>query len=220
MKKIWNYTSFSKVAIYLIGIISFAFGLSLCVTTDIGLAPWDVFAQGVAKQLDINFGMANILTSFIVLIIAAFFKVIPGIGTFSNIIIIGILLDVFIYIINTYFSISSSYFILIPIYILGLLFMSLGSVLYIIPRFGAGPRDSLLLGIIQKTSINITYIKPILEGVVLILGIYIGGTIGVGTILNLILIGFFMDIVFRYFNFDPKAVKQYNIIEQIDYLKE
>lgn len=221
MKKKWTYTSSLKVLIsYLAGLTSFSLGLSLCVITGLGLAPWDVFAQGISVQLNINFGMANIVTSFIVLVFAAFFKVIPGIGTFSNIIIIGLLIDVFLYILNTYFVISSSYFVLIPIYIIGLFFMALGSVLYIIPRFGAGPRDSLLLGIIQKTKMNITYIKPLMEGVVLVIGIYIGGTVGIGTIINLVILGYFMVVFFRYYKFDPKVVKQYNFIEQIEFIKE
>ncbi|MCA0403982.1 MAG: hypothetical protein LCH30_09325, partial [Proteobacteria bacterium] len=184
-----------------------------------GLAPWDVLAQGIARQLDIGLGQASIMVSFMVLILALFFKAIPSIGTFLNIIIIGLLIDIFIALFNFYFVVPESFPSLLVIYTIGLILMSLGASLYIVTKFGAGPRDMLLLGIIQKFKVSITYVKPAIEGIVLVIGIYLGGTLGIGTILNLLLMGYFMDIIFRYLNFDPKVVKQYNIIEQYSLIK-
>lgn len=209
-----------RTIFYLIGIISFVIGICICVITNIGLSPWDVLSQGLSRQLAIGLGQAGIIISFIVLIAAMFFKIFPGFGTFVNIISIGLLVDYLLPILEKHLILPDNLIVLSIVYIIGVIFMSIGATFYIYGKFGAGPRDSLLLGIIQKTGISVAVIKPIMEGTVLILGIYLGGTYGLGTILNLLLMGIFMDIIFKRIKYDPKVVKQQNLFEQYASFKE
>ncbi|MDR1781470.1 MAG: hypothetical protein LBR40_00495 [Bacilli bacterium] len=206
-----NY-SLKKNSLYLIaGYILMAIGIALSVRSHLGLSPWDVLNEGFSKSFNVSFGMANLIISFIVIILACLIKIYPGIGTFINSLIVGFLIDsAMLFIPN-----AQSFIMQLIFGLLGVFILAIGTVFYIVVDLGAGPRDNLLLGVILKFKTDTTYVKPILEGLVLILGFILGGTIGLGTILALLLTGYFMDIFFRLLKFDPKEIKQKNIFEQI-----
>lgn len=219
MKKLNYDNKFStKLIVYVCGLTFFALGLSICATTELGLGPWDVLAQGIARSIGVGLGDGSIIVSFIVLTFALLLKVIPGIGTFFNIIVIGVLIDVFLPWATIIFA-TTNIFLLIVVYLIGLVLMSAGSSLYIIARFGAGPRDSLLLGLVSKFKVSTSIVKPVIEGFVLVIGVLLKGTFGIGTIINLLLMGYLMDFVFKKVDFNPKEVKQYNIFEQFQFIK-
>ena len=192
-----------------------AIGISLAVRSHLGLSPWDVLCEGFAKKANLSFGVANIIISFIIIIITRFIKIYPGLGTFLNSAILGFLIDLAMFFIPD----AHNFIIQISFVLSGIVVMALGAVLYIIVDWGAGPRDNLLLGIILKLKIGATYVKPVIEGIVLLIGFALGGTAGLGTLLSLFLIGFFMDIFFKKLNFDPKQIKQQNIFEQIQAIR-
>ncbi|MDL2212136.1 hypothetical protein LJB88_04595 [Erysipelotrichaceae bacterium OttesenSCG-928-M19] len=205
----------SKVAFLLCGYFLVALGISLGVVSNLGLSPWDVFAQGLGFTLNVNIGTAGIIISLTVMTLAMLIKVLPGIGTLFNIFFIGIFTNLIVPNLST----PPNFILCLLVNILGVICLALGSAMYLNAKTGAGPRDSLLLGVVHKTKISTKYIKPIIEGIVLVIGILLGGTFGIGTIIALLLMGYFMDIFFKFFNYNPKEVKQLNFIEQIAFLK-
>lgn len=204
-----------KLVYLYIGFAFIALGAALTIKANIGVSPWDVLHQGLAQSLDISIGFSQILVGIVVIIITAMFKSYPGFGTVLNIISIGLFLDLFMAIVpkpETALLVYLAFF-------LGLIALALGATLYLKASFGAGPRDSLLLAIIRKFQISTTYIKPIIEGIVIVLGILLGGNFGIGTIVILLTVGFFMDIFFKLLRFNPKQEIQLDFMDQIKYLK-
>lgn len=205
-----------KIGSLFIGYFLLAFGIAISVVSNVGLSPWDVFNQGLALTFNTSIGFMNICISLGVVVIASLIKVYPSIGTILNTICIGLFIDV----VMPFVPEPSSLIVALLMNIVGVFCIALGTVVYLQGNAGAGPRDSLLLGLMYKFKVDTTYVKPILEGIVLVIGVILGGKIGIGTVFALLLIGYFMDILFRIFKYDPKEVKQMNLVEQWQYLKE
>ncbi|MDR3215212.1 MAG: membrane protein [Bacilli bacterium] len=206
---------FKKLLHLLVGYFIMATGICLSVKSHIGLGPWDVLNEGLSKVTDISYGLINIYISIIVIMIACCIKIFPGIGTLLNALCFGIMIDFILPFIN----VSDNIFIQLMMALLGIILLAFGSAVYLMVDFGAGPRDSLLLGLVLKLKKDTTFVKPVLEAIVLIIGFIIGGTVGIGTLMSLFLLGYFMDVFFRLFKFDPKTTKQMNFYDQYLYIK-
>jgi len=205
-----------KIAYLYVGFFLVGLGIVLSVKSNLGLAPWDVLNQGISRTFDINIGIVNIYVGLAMIVIATFIKVYPGIATVLNAIFCGL----FIELLMDHIPHPPNLFIAVIMNILGVVLLALGSALYLKAILGAGPRDSFFLGLVKKLQINITYIRPVVDGIVLLTGFLLGGTIGLGTIVALLFLGFFMDVFFRLLKYNPKEVTQMNFAQQIRYLKE
>ena len=163
----------------LIGLILFGLGESLLITANQGVSPWTVLAQGISFQTNLSIGVTTFIVSLIVLILWYPLKQKPGLGTLLNIVLISIIIDLSAPILpypkSFLFQIIQS---IIAVFIVGL-----GSGFYLTANLGPGPRDGLMTGLQNLTNQPIALIRTILEVSAVSLGFYLGGIVGIGTIL-------------------------------------
>ena len=163
----------------IIGLSLFAIGETLLITANQGVSPWTVLAQGISFQTNLSIGVTTFLVSLVVLIFWYPLKQKPGLGTILNIIIISIIIDLSIPILpypETFlYQIIQS---IIAIFIVGL-----GSGFYLTANLGPGPRDGLMTGLQNLTNQPIALIRTLLEVSAVLIGFYLGGIVGVGTLL-------------------------------------
>ena len=167
-----------------VGLVMFAFGIALQVKSTLGLAPWEALHQGMSIHTPLSIGISGILTGVIVLVLWIPLHQRLGIGTVSNVIVIGLVIDGSLWLLG---DISNVY--LHWLYMLGgITLTGLGSGIYIGARLGPGPRDGLMTGLAER-GISIRLARFFIEGVVLVGGWLLGGTIGIGTVAFTLLIG-------------------------------
>ena len=161
------------------GLVLFGFGLALMLIADLGLAPWDVFHQGVSLRTGIPIGTVVIITGLVLLIAWIPLKEKIGIGTIANAIVIGLTLDAALYFLPERIDLLAARWVAM---LGGVLIVAIGSGYYIGAGLGPGPRDGLMTGITRLTGLPLGLVRGVLEIGVLIIGWALGGTIGVGTI--------------------------------------
>ena len=162
------------------GLSLFGFGESLLIHSTIGVSPWTVLAEGLSLKLNWSVGFATFIVSVLVLSTWIFLKQKPGLGTLLNIIIIAGMIDVSLFLFD--FS-TNSYLLNILTGILGVLFVGLGSGIYLIANLGPGPRDGLMTGLQRITNFPIAWVRASIEISVVIFGWILGGTVGLGTLI-------------------------------------
>ena len=163
-----------------LGLVIFGFGSSLLIHSSIGNAPWVIFAQGLAIKFNWSIGFATFISSIIVLFLWIPLGQKPGLGTIMNMIIIAGVLDLSIYQLD--FS-SNIIFIKIFTAIIGTLAAGLGSGIYLIANLGPGPRDGLMTGLQKISDYPIAWVRIFIEITVVALGWFLGGTVGIGTVI-------------------------------------
>ncbi|KAA6449509.1 YczE/YyaS/YitT family protein [Bacillus swezeyi] len=172
---------------YFVGLLVLSFGASLTIEGKaLGIGPWDAFHYGLYVQLGLSVGQwAIIVGAVIVGLTSLFTKAWPKIGAVLNMLLIGIFIDFFNFILpdpQTLFSAS-------VVFLSGVIFIGYGVGIYVSADLGAGPRDSLMLLISEKTGWNVQWVRNGMELTILFIGWLIGGPIGIGTILTAILTG-------------------------------
>ncbi|MFE7063023.1 YitT family protein [Sutcliffiella sp. NPDC057660] len=178
----------AKWSIYFIGLLIMSFGIVLMIRADLGSAPWDVFHIGLFYQLGLTIGTWSIIVGFFILAISSLIvKRLPSVGAFLNMLMVGIFIDMYLFIpyLKTPNSIIGQLFMLI----LGVLVIGIGIGVYISSRCGAGPRDSLMIALTEKTGLKVQYIRLAMELIVLCVGWLLGGPVFIGTILFSFTIG-------------------------------
>ena len=161
------------------GLTLFGLGEGLLLVSFTGASPWSVLAQGISLNVDLSIGVITILISVGVLIFWIPLNQRPGIGTILNALIIGLMIDVCIKFVPT----PENYVSQLLLAIVAVLTVGLGGGIYLVANLGAGPRDGLMVGLQQKTSLPIAAVRAFLEITVMSIGWYLGGTVGVGTLL-------------------------------------
>jgi len=161
------------------GLSLFGLGEGLLIISFVGASPWSVLAQGIYLNVGFSVGILTILISAGVLIFWIPLNQRPGIGTVLNALIIGLMIDVCIKFVPT----PESYVSQLLLAIVAVLTVGLGGGIYLVANLGAGPRDGLMVGLQQKTNLPIAAVRAFLEITVLSIGWYLGGTVGVGTLL-------------------------------------
>jgi uncharacterized protein len=171
-------------------------GLFLCacgivgfLESRLGLPPWDVLHQGIAKHTPLSFGLANVAVAIVVLFIAWRLGSRPGIGTVANAVLIGLFV-VFVVPLSVVQDLAGwPLDARIGLLVLALALFGVGTALYIGAALGAGPRDSLMLVGSLRAGVRIGIARALLEGTALVAGFVLGGTVGVGTLVFALLIG-------------------------------
>ena len=162
-----------------IGLGIFGLGEGLLIISYTGASPWSVLAQGISLNIDLSIGLVTFFVSLFVLSLWMFLDQKPGIGTIFNIIIIAAMIDLSIAFVQT----PQSYIGQLIMAIVAVLLVGLGSGVYLIANLGPGPRDGLMTGIQRKTNLPIAVVRAFLEITVVSIGWYLGGTVGIGTLL-------------------------------------
>ena len=168
-----------------IGLFLFGLGEAIIIGSGSGVSPWTVLAQGISSKTDLSIGMATFLISIFILVFWIPLKQIPGIGTILNAIIIASAIDLTLGFIPKpeliYLKILQASF--------GILIVGIGSGIYLASNLGPGPRDGLMIGLQQKTNTSIPLIRTIIEITAVTVGWFLGGIVGIGTILFVFGIG-------------------------------
>ena len=183
-KNRWD-LSFSRVAILFFGLTIFGFGDALVVQSNLGNAPWTVFAQGLSLKTGLTLDWATFFTGCVVLLIWIPLRERPGFGTLSNIAIISAAIQIGV----ENFPLQATFFGGLLSALLGIALVGAGSSLYITCGLGPGPRDGAMTGIHNLTGIRVGRVRMAIEVSVLIIGWLLGGHIGLGTALFALLIG-------------------------------
>lgn len=175
---------------YMSGLVIVALGISMTIKGyRLGIGPWDVFHVGLYERFGLTIGTWSILTGFAIIGgTAIVIKEFPKVGTWLNMLLLGIFIDIF----NWLLPDPEMLFPQIIIFVLGVVVMGYGAGIYMSPNIGAGPRDSLMLVIVEKFGFSIKRVRTSIEVIVAILGWLLGGPIGVGTVIVALLIGQFV----------------------------
>ncbi len=188
-----------------LGLVLFGFGIYLTIQANIGLAPWDVFSMGVSHHLPVTFGTASVLISLLITVVDIFMKEKIGIGTLLDAVLVGKSVDLFQWLglVPRQQGLLTG----IGVMFIGLLLMSFSQYLYMSAALCCGPRDAMLVGIGKRLrSLPIGLVGIFIQFIVLLVGFFLGGPVGVGTLLSVFGIGFTMQLVFRLLRFEPRDV--------------
>ena len=161
------------------GLTLFGLGEGLLIVSFTGASPWTVLAEGISLNVDFSIGTVTFFISLSVLFLWLFLNQKPGIGTFFNALIVAAMIDISISLIPS----PENYISQLILAIFAVLIVGLGSGLYLVANLGPGPRDGLMTGIQKKTNLPIAAVRAFLEITVVSIGWYLGGTVGVGTVL-------------------------------------
>ena len=176
--------------LYLIlGLILFGLGETLLITANAGVSPWTVLAQGISIKTGYSIGLTTFFVSLGVLCLWIPLRQKPGIGTILNTIIVSVVMDV-----SLPFLPAPETILLQTLQIISaVVIVGLGSGFYLIANLGPGSRDGLMTGLQRMTNKPISLIRAIIEISVVIVGWYLGGVVGIGTIVFALTIGPFVS---------------------------
>ncbi|GAB2691379.1 membrane protein YczE [Thalassiella azotivora] len=172
------------VQLYL-GLVAFGASMAMIVRSDLGNIPWDVLHQGVARSTGLSFGTVTVLVAVAVLALWLPLRERPGLGTVSNAFVIGPVVDVALAVVPTGLPLGWR----VGLFVAGVLLNALATAAYIGARFGPGPRDGLMTGLVARTGGSVRLVRTGIEVVVVIVGWALGGTFGAGTVLFALAIG-------------------------------
>ena len=170
---------FSTFFFLCFGLTLFGLGEGLLIVSFTGASPWSVLAQGISLNINLSIGTITLLISIAVLILWIPLGLKPGMGTIFNALIIAFMIDLCIKFVPT----PSNYTNQILLAVLSVLAVGIGGGIYLISNLGAGPRDGLMIGLQKLTKLPIAAVRGTLEISVVTIGWYLGGTVGIGTLL-------------------------------------
>ncbi|MFF7730044.1 YitT family protein [Streptomyces sp. NPDC008001] len=168
----------------------------------LGLAPWDVLNQGVARHTGISIGAASIAIGALVLLLWIPLRQRPGLGTVSNVLVIGLAMDATLSVAPD----PRSLWIRIPLLGFSVVLCAVATGLYISARFGPGPRDGLMTGLHRRTGRSVRLVRTCIEVAVLVTGFVLGGSVGAGTVFYALAIGPLSQFFLRLFALPEQAV--------------
>ncbi|MEJ7567289.1 MAG: hypothetical protein WKF41_03395 [Gaiellaceae bacterium] len=187
------------------GLFLCALGIVLFLESDLGLPPWDVLHQGLAEQLGVSFGVANLIVSGIILALVWVLRAYIGLGTLLNTLLIGSFVIALTAIDGVAAISDEGLPVRIGLLPLALACFGVGSAFYIAPSMGAGPRDSLMLVVSRRLHLRIGTARTVIEIAALALGFALGGTAGIGTLVFALGIGPAVELSFWLLERTPLA---------------
>ncbi|MEW9500298.1 YczE/YyaS/YitT family protein [Jeotgalibacillus marinus] len=172
---------------FMTGLVLLALGITLTIKGQrLGIGPWDVFHVGLFQKNGLTVGMWSIIIGVLIIGTTVIItKKLPRIGTLLNMLLLGIFIDIF----NFFIPEPSTWPGVISIFLLGVVAVGYGTGVYVSANLGAGPRDSIMMLIVEKTGWNICMVRRGIELVVLAIGFSLGGPVGVGTLVTALFVG-------------------------------
>ena len=189
-----------RLLILIFGLFVYGLGVAMTVHASLGIAPWDVFAQGISIQTGLSFGVSTVVVSALVLLAWIPLKVKPGIGTIANAILIGLFADFWLMILPD----TSIYWQRLLIFLAGVVIVAIATGLYISSALGSGPRDGLMQGTANALDKPFWMVRTGYEGTVLTLGALMGGQVREGTLIFALSIGYLVQLSMKFFKI-PKG---------------
>jgi uncharacterized membrane protein YczE len=167
------------------GLAVYGLSMALMVRSELGVMPWDVLHQGLARQLDWSLGAVTVLVGALVLLAWIPLRQRPGLGTVSNVVVIGVAVDAGLAVLPAAPSVLAG----AGFAIAGILLNGIATAAYIGVRLGPGPRDGLMTGLVDRTGGSVRLVRTSIEIAVVATGWLLGGTLGVITVLYAVSIG-------------------------------
>lgn len=174
------------VQLYL-GLVAFGVSMAMVLRSELGNIPWDVLHQGLADSTGLSFGVVTIAVGFVVLLLWIPLRERPGLGTVSNVLVIGVVVDASLAMMPMVDG--DAWPARIALFVGGVVLNGVATAAYIESRFGPGPRDGLMTGFVRRTGWSVRLVRTGIEVVVVAVGWLLGGTFGVGTVLFALSIG-------------------------------
>jgi uncharacterized membrane protein YczE len=190
-----------------VGLLLFAFAIVLILESKLGLSPWDVLNQGLSRHTPLSFGMANVAIGLTVLLVGWSLGGKPGLGTVANAVLVGAFIQGLTAIHAVTALAHEGLSVRIPLLAIGIWLIGPSTALYIGADFGAGPRDTLMLVGSRRTGRRVGLVRGVLEVCALAIGIVLGGTFGVGTVLFAALVGPVVESSFALLRHSPLATR-------------
>lgn len=200
-----------------VGLFICSMAIVLMINANLGLSPWDVLHQGLSNKLGITIGTANIIVGLIVVILDVMLGENVGWGTVINMLFVGIFIDIILF--SNIIPVSNNLVFGIIMLIVGMILMSYGMILYMGAGLGSGPRDGMMTAFQKRSPLPLKAIRTTMEIGALIVGFLLGGTVGIGTVITAIGLGYCIQIVFKLVNFKSENIKHRFIIDDINYMK-
>ena len=179
-EKTYNFKpKFSTFFFLCFGLTLFGLGEGLLIVSFTGASPWSVLAQGISLNVNLSIGTITLLISIAVLILWIPLGQKPGMGTIFNALIIALMIDLCIKFVPT----PTNYINQLILAIVSVITVGIGGGIYLVSNLGAGPRDGLMIGLQKISNLPIAAVRATLEITVVSVGWYLGGTVGIGTLL-------------------------------------
>lgn len=178
-----------RIPALFVGLVVIAVGIVALLESELGLSPWDVLHQGIARHTPLTIGTASVVVGLLVLLAAWALGQPPGWGTLANAVVIGLAVDVLLSIDRIAGLDVTNLSARIGLVVAGIALFGIGSALYIGAGLGAGPRDSMMLMLSRRTGVRIAVVRFSMEAVVVVSGFALGGTVGIATLVFVVLIG-------------------------------
>jgi uncharacterized membrane protein YczE len=186
-----------------VGLTLYGFSMGLMVESALGLDPWDVFHQGLERRTPLSFGTVTIITGAAVLLLWIPLRQRPGLGTVSNVFVIGVAVDAAIHWLPSPDNLAVRAAFLVG----GVVLNAVAGGMYIGARLGPGPRDGLMTAFVARTGRSVRLVRTTIEITVLIVGLVLGGSAGLGTVAYALAIGPLVQVFLPLFTVPgpPKA---------------
>jgi len=195
----------------IIGIPLFALGIVLKIRANIGYSPWDVFHVGFSISAGISIGLASIITGIVIITFVTLAGEKIGIGTVANILGVGLFTDLYLRL--DFIPLGTNLLVGSVMLLSGIFVMSVGTFIYVRTAFGVGPRDNLMVVLIRKTKLPVGVCRTIVELTATVAGWFLGGMVGIGTVISVVATGFIIQMTFKMFKFKPTEVKHETIMQ-------
>jgi uncharacterized membrane protein YczE len=205
------------------GLMIAAYGICMTVNSQLGISPWDVFAQGLAFKLsDITgntytLGTLTRWIGWVVLVLAIVLKEKIGFGTIYDILIVGSFMN--FYTDNNLVPSPESFALRLVLLVAGFVVWSFGVYFYLAAELGAGPRDSLMAAL-AKRNVPVNIAKNAIEAVVFVIGWICGGTVGLGTVIAVFIMGYLIKFWFAVFKFDIAKAENESLLDTVKNIKQ
>ncbi|MEV3875271.1 hypothetical protein [Streptomyces sp. NPDC049906] len=180
------------------GLALYGVSCALLVVAGLGLEPWGVLHQGLADLTGLPIGAVTIAVGALVLLLWVPLRQRPGLGTVSNVVVIGLAMDATLFLLPDVGALGAR----IPLLVVAVGLNGVATGLYLAARFGPGPRDGLMTGVHRLTGRSIRLVRTALEVTVVASGFLLGGTVGAGTVLYALAIGPLAQFFLRVFAVD------------------
>ncbi|WP_310718718.1 membrane protein YczE [Streptomyces lydicus] len=178
------------------GLTLYGVSMGLMVRADLGLEPWSVLNQGISRHTGLSIGTVTIVSGALILLLWIPLRQRPGLGTVSNVLLLGLVMDLTIALVPELHALGAR----IPLLAFAVLLNGAATGLYISARFGPGPRDGLMTGLHLRTGRPVRLVRTCIEVTVLAVGFLLGGSIGAGTVVYALAIGPLAQLFLRLFS--------------------
>lgn len=168
-----------------VGLVLFGASMAMLLRGGLGLEPWGVLHYGLSLHLPVSIGVIVVALSFVVLLLWIPLRQAPGLGTLANAVVIGLAMDATLAVLGPTDALPAR----VALMLAGVGLNGFAGALYIGSQFGPGPRDGLMTGLHRRTGVSIRVVRTLIELVVLTIGWWLGGVVGVGTVLYALGIG-------------------------------